>query len=437
MIFYIVEFLASFIESLVFMFILTKVFESKYCKSKTIILSFILAMLLTSIALFLNTLSLYSIFTMIILSVLLGFCSMLIYKFNNFLEFAIATLYFVFLGALDFLVLSIIEIWGEKIGFTLSIITTFSTKRIVYICFMKLLLILFSLCFHFVFKKRERKLKITKTLSLIIIAFNLMCFIVINYLVSAIIGNDVINLKKSVMISWVALVTVVALIITVIQLVFNNKQQKHQNEMIKLQQQFVKQEYEQLSQEYQNKSKYYHDFKNHILSMKTMLQHEQYDASKEYINKLHDEVCNVSYQVFTGSKLVDAVLNNETQRAKENNIKLTINSEYNIIKQELAFDVCIILSNLIDNAIEASVKEKQELRNVEVNISTKKEMLLLEVKNYVSQSPFNEKGELVTNKKDKSFHGIGLKSVQMSVENNNGILEQKYENKTFRSIVLI
>ncbi len=437
MIFYIVEFLASFIESLTFMFIISKLFERRHCKFKSAILSCILSVFITAITLFLNTLSLYSLFTMIVLSVLLGCCSLLIYKFNNFLEFAIASLYFVFLGALDFLILSIIEIWGEKVGFTLSIITDFSFKRIVYIIFMKLLLIAFSCIFYFVSRKRKNKLKASKTLSLIITALNLICFTVINYLVSAIIGNDVIVLKKSVMISWVVLIALVALIVTVIQLVFKNKQQKHQNEMINLQQSFVKQEYERLSQEYQSKSKYYHDFKNHVLSMRLMIQHKQYDAAQDYISKLYEDVCNDNYQVFTGSKLVDAVLNNEIHKAKENNVKITVNSEYNIINQNLAFDVCVILSNLIDNAIEASTKENQEFRNVEIKIVAKKEMLLLEVNNYVSVSPFNEKGELLTNKKDKSLHGIGLKSVEQSVENNNGIFEQKYDKNIFKSIVLI
>lgn len=83
----------------------------------------------------------------------------------------------------------------------------------------------------------------------------------------------------------------------------------------------------------------------------------------------------------------------------------------------------VVLSNLLDNAIEAEEQEKEENRYICLNIGVEQNMIHLVVSNYISESVLQNNALLETSKKNKQLHGIGLRGVKEFVNNKEGEIE--------------
>ena len=102
-------------------------------------------------------------------------------------------------------------------------------------------------------------------------------------------------------------------------------------------------------------------------------------------------------------------------------------------------DICCILSNLLDNAIESAEKSSEKLLNIEFFSHADRNMLFIEIENSCDNEPNMKNGHLLTAKKDKSKHGIGLYSVEKTVKKYNGELYFNYseDTKKFRISVML
>ena len=135
---------------------------------------------------------------------------------------------------------------------------------------------------------------------------------------------------------------------------------------------------------------------------------------------------------------MNSLLNIKKNTADEYNIKI----EFSGILPDKGIeskDMCILVGNLIDNAIEASMKlPKEELKTVFVTGNVKNNMMLLTVTNPVLQSEIKkENGIFRTTKKDTASHGIGLKNVKNTVKKYGGELILKNDSDTFTAELLL
>ena len=94
-------------------------------------------------------------------------------------------------------------------------------------------------------------------------------------------------------------------------------------------------------------------------------------------------------------------------------------------------EICSLLGNLIDNAIEACEKHVDEHRFINIKIQDKKGFLFITLKNSIHSKPKIEKGVFITSKEDKITHGYGLKSVNRIVKKYEGDISYTIEDKTF------
>lgn len=160
-----------------------------------------------------------------------------------------------------------------------------------------------------------------------------------------------------------------------------------------------------------------HDLRRYLVIAQGMLQHDEIDDLRDYLTEILDGQFGAEQIYHTNSSMVNSVLNDRANICHKNRISYNVKVA-GTISEMCQINISIILSNLIDNAIEAELKER--VREIHVEILPYKNMLQLKVENYISTSVLKENPELKTKKANRARHGIGIKSVKKMVENMDG-----------------
>ncbi len=160
-----------------------------------------------------------------------------------------------------------------------------------------------------------------------------------------------------------------------------------------------------------------HDMKNELLNIKMKIKEAKFEEADEYIEKTLNVKLASAHIIFTENMLVDAVINKCIEKCKEKNIsiKTVIESSIGNIAE---MDMAILLSNLLDNAIEAA--EKTDEKKIEFNMHNDKDYLCVLINNSHNGSIVESEVGMSTTKSDKLFHGYGLSNVKDIVKKYNG-----------------
>ena len=171
-----------------------------------------------------------------------------------------------------------------------------------------------------------------------------------------------------------------------------------------------------------------HDIKNHIGAMRILLQEMDYEKLDEYFGKLSDDTLMPTSVIDCGNASMNAVLNMESAKARGCGILADIRAVVPPIFPFSVTDICCLLSNLIDNAIEAIERDKPKDRTVVCRINADDEYMYVRVKNYfVAKSG----ALLATSKSDTSRHGLGHRIVEKIAKKYNGYVNFSVENGMF------
>ena len=181
-----------------------------------------------------------------------------------------------------------------------------------------------------------------------------------------------------------------------------------------------------------------HDMRNHMIVMEQMLDDKNYGRLKLYMQKIADIAHENEQKIDTGNIELDAILNNKINEAQNSNIKtetdITIPS--GIIKD--GYDIAVILGNILDNAIRASLECDEKERSININIKYNRGVMSILVMNTYANNINVAKNVLPVTTKDDSFeHGIGLANVRNTVEKYHGELIIKTENKKFIADIIL
>ncbi|GMQ56039.1 sensor histidine kinase [Vallitalea sediminicola] len=163
-----------------------------------------------------------------------------------------------------------------------------------------------------------------------------------------------------------------------------------------------------------------HDMSNHLGNIKGLVMYKEYTKLEEYLNNLLSQIDEIDKIIITKYPAVSALLNRKYAQAEKNNINCMMNIggvDYLTVD---TVDLCIILGNLIDNAIEANVKVDETNRYIKLDINNVNNYLVIDCVNSTINS---ENINLNTTKDDKDIHGIGLKNINQMVEKYYGNIE--------------
>lgn len=194
--------------------------------------------------------------------------------------------------------------------------------------------------------------------------------------------------------------------------------------------------YHEMSTNYEEQKRILHDYNNHVGCIQGLLKSRQYEEAEAYAEKLADTIPDNLYSVHVNNPILNVVLNQKCRMAYTKDISLSFygNDLSDLWLQEQ--DAVSLLSNLLDNAIEACEKLEGE-RKIWIKLVREKRQFVLSIRNPVSEPVVIKDNEIFTSKEDKRKHGIGLKNVQMILDKYEGMGMMRYEKGCFSYTAVI
>lgn len=190
--------------------------------------------------------------------------------------------------------------------------------------------------------------------------------------------------------------------------------------------------YNSLRKNYDIQRKRTHEYKNQIMCIDSLLKKKNYNKLEEYINSIFDKLDGQLDMVDTNNEVVNAVINAKYYEALQNDVLfiLKINDLSHIkVSDE---DIVTILSNLLDNAIEAAGQCDIDKRTVGIKLLYEDDVLSIAVSNsYKTEPEIMEDGYMRTIKDDKEQHGLGIRNVVATLEKYNAEYIIDYKNGEF------
>ncbi len=219
-----------------------------------------------------------------------------------------------------------------------------------------------------------------------------------------------------------------------------NRQREMELEIAKLkrdQAEILERDYQALRRTYADNAKLYHDLHNHIEAIYQCLTQGDIGEAVQYCEELRTPVREISQTVWTGDKAVDYLISSKLALAEQAHIQTKVNVEYPRNTNIRSADLTTILGNLLDNALEAAKTAPAHLRFMNLTVRRINAMLIIKVENGYGEAPIRGNGEWLTSKKDKNFHGWGLKSVLTASEHYDGMLNTEYADGVFKTVVTL
>lgn len=179
----------------------------------------------------------------------------------------------------------------------------------------------------------------------------------------------------------------------------------------------------------------YHDLKHQIAVLKS-----EEDPAKRiaYLDKMEEDIKQYELQNKTGNKVLDTVLTSKSLYCDKHGITLTCVADGTLLDFMDTMDICSIFGNALDNAIECEKKiPDKEKRLIHVTVTKQKNFLMMRFENYFEGSLTYKEGKLVTTKKEKEFHGYGIKSIRYTVNKYEGAVSIDTEDSWFDLKILI
>ena len=178
-----------------------------------------------------------------------------------------------------------------------------------------------------------------------------------------------------------------------------------------------------------------HDMKNHILALQALVQRKEVEETNKYLDSMKNFMTNPEEYVKTANDTVDSLLNYKIQKANE--VLNVVETKISIPEQLRlrSFDLNVLLGNLLDNAIDASMQTED--KKLKITIKLDKGIIFLNICNSCQMIADEKKNFWETTKEDKANHGIGLKNVRRIVEKYHGDITFFYENNIIQTDVMM
>lgn len=179
-----------------------------------------------------------------------------------------------------------------------------------------------------------------------------------------------------------------------------------------------------------------HDYRNHIQTMKAYASNGDMDAIKAYLDELDTDLSTVDTVIKTGNSMADAILNSKLSLAKSKNIAVKADAHIPLALKTSELDLCVIIGNLFDNAIEASLALPENKRMIRVYMDMKNTQLYISFTNFTAlkkQPKLN--GKFQTTKGEG--HGFGLVRIDTIVERLDGYISRNNEDGAFTTEILL
>ena len=166
-----------------------------------------------------------------------------------------------------------------------------------------------------------------------------------------------------------------------------------------------------------------HDYKNHMICLQSLLNNKQYDEALSYVKSITNQEILDSNKFFSGNQIADAILTDKNELAQKNNCKIIFDGS---VSDEISVsNLCTILSNALDNSIEACSKiDSDETQIIDLKCVASELIQIIRISN----PNLDNNAVTETSKADRKNHGFGLSNIRRTVERMDGqmIISSQY-----------
>lgn len=236
---------------------------------------------------------------------------------------------------------------------------------------------------------------------------------------------------------YIGIFIVLAIALIVVAILLSRKAilKFYERSTARYQDKLIKNQIEEVNNVYLTMRGWRHDYHNHMQSLKAYLEMDNIKEAREYLDNLETDLDDINLLFDTGNIGVDAILNSKISLAINNGIKVDYKATVPVKTTVSDIDLCVVLGNLIDNAVEACEKVESDKRFIRLYIGQFKGQLYISVSNATAETVRKLDEEYITNKRGN--HGHGLKRINLVVEKYEGFINRKNEAGVFVTEIML
>lgn len=202
------------------------------------------------------------------------------------------------------------------------------------------------------------------------------------------------------------------------------------------QQELIETHYREVDNMYRQIRGWRHDYRNHIQTMKAYAAAGDLEGIKRYLDLLDKDLTTLDTVIKTGNPMTDAILNSKISLAKAKEIQVVADANIPVKLTSSEIDLCCIIGNLFDNAIEASLKLPKEQRMIRVYMDMRGTQLYISFTNFTAGKKMKKEGKVFLSTKGNG-HGFGLRRIDAIVERLEGYISRNSEDGAFTTEILL
>lgn len=415
--FWLVEYLASFIEILMCCIFCNSFLMKERAEYERYTIT-LMSGVGAGLIILLNQMELFSFLNTVIVILLCFIIQLILYKRKVWLTFVLTLIYFVILTAVDFTIAYLTAlVLDTSAGYTLN---TQSLKRVVCILLSKSILTLIVITVSRVCRNTIVLIKKYAVIMSIYSIFLLgLLFVMVELNMSG---------ERPEMDFFLTLFFIASIIIELLTFYFVIKtgesyEQKQKAELIEMKNSMLQKSLNETEQAFKLWRNSVHDYKNNIIALSQLAEDGNIEEIKKYLKNETVLINRKMFYIRTGNSVVDAIVNTKQNFAENKGIIFTVNAAIPENCMISDMDLANILGNLIDNAMEASIGEVNPY--IDVAIRQEKKFIVIKIANKYSRE-LPEK--MKSTKEKKIFHGIGIGSVKSIVQKYNGEFSMAKKN---------
>ncbi len=236
---------------------------------------------------------------------------------------------------------------------------------------------------------------------------------------------------------WIVFVTI--LNVCLVMVIVLRRRYAYENKIRRYYQQYFSEEYQRFcekNERQQELDRLRHDWKNHVNTVQAMWERGEATQAVEYVASLAEETRTNLYTILSGNEVADAILNMKYEKAKKAGIEFTFHGNLSGLSRLESMDICVLLGNALDNALEACGKNMQE-SSIKITATENKSFLLIVIENTLHAPIVFRDGRPVTSKKHPSEHGFGILGMEHVLHKYQGNIKYDIKDAVFKVKIML
>ena len=212
---------------------------------------------------------------------------------------------------------------------------------------------------------------------------------------------------------------------------------REREEILNTRNDMMEMNYQGLQKAYEENQVLYHDYKNHMLAVRQLVSENRKEEALAYINTYVELTSKANERANSGNKILDIIINSKLGEARETGIEFSYEIGYigNVGMTDI--DMCALMANLLDNAIEACERMTDGHPWIRLKVLRKKDMLMIKLSNSIHPEDGFSGSFFETRKSNSEIHGLGTKSIEKVLKKYDGQQSHYIRDREFEVFISI